>query len=285
MVEYRSKTERLSTWGINEARIPQALILRGARDLKGSYETFRTYFTNVEALRPNDGVLQDVFLGERAGIRCAYASVYGRTMAAEAVHRFGSLGISLVVHTGCCVAKSPRIKTGDLLVVTEAYQGNDASGYAPEVGSVEASYEGAELSALQRIGTAGVHWGRVYSTATDYCGSEYHPPASFVPGCWAVDRETAAIFATAKQFGIHRTAILYVADPCAPESPEAQKRACRRCGEEPLLRTALAILKSYSKKIQTAGPPVNAVISEQIATAEKQKRRNLFWQAAAESRM
>jgi len=285
MLAHRKETAKLWSKGIDETKIPHVLILRGVRDRTGSSEAIGRYFDNVESLRMEGMATQDIFLGERNGIRCAFASVYGASMAEEVVRRFGQVGVKLVLHTGCCIAKTRRIKTGDLVIATEAYQGNGVRGYSPQVRGMKASYEGAELSALHAMRTTRLHWGRVYSTARDFCLEEYLPPSPFVADCWVVDRETAAVFSASEHYGIHRSAILYVTDPDGRENPAPERHGCCRCGEELMLGVLVAILKSYSEKIRTTAPHPTVWHSNQLSLPAEQDHRKRFWQAAIDSKM
>lgn len=281
MADNQRGTEKHSTRNMDASRIPRVLILRGVRDRKGTLESFGRYFHNVEPFRLADRANRDMFLGERYGIRCVLVPVYGALTAHEVVHCFGRLGLAMVLHAGCCTAKARRIESGDLFMVTEAYQKNGTCGYLPQVHSVKASYDGAELSAMQAIRSARVHWGRVYSARRDHCIESHYPEEPFMPGCWAVDRETTSVFSASERYDMRRMAVLYVAQSYSPETPVAERQACRRCGEELLFEALLAVLKSYSEKIQAAGMQDHNLNE---LSAEEQRRLR-FWQAAIDSRM
>lgn len=280
MADPKQSTEKQAMATLDESRIPRVLILRGARERTGTPESFGRYFHNVESLRLADRTNQELLLGERYGVRCVLAWVYGASMTQDIVHCFGQLGLTMVLHTGCCTAKVRRIQKGDLFMATEAYQDNGTHGYSPQVHCVKARYDGAELSALQAIRSAPVHWGRVYSAKRDHCIESHYPEGPLMPGCWAVDRETATVFSASERYGMYRMAILYVAQSHQPETPAAQ-HACRRCGEELLFEVLLAILKSYSEKLQSAG--LQDRTSNEFSA--EQKRRLRFWQAAVDSKM
>ncbi len=289
MLNHRKNTAKLSSCRFEETKVPQVLILRDSSDLESSYETMRTFFTNVEPMGPAGGNWQDSFLGERNGLRCTYVSVPNASMAVKAVRRFGRAGGSLVLYMGCCAVKTQQIESGDLFMVTEAYQCKGISKDLAEIKCVPASYDGAELAALQFIRKVHVHWGRVYSTAMDYLVEEYLPPPSLVPGCWAADRYTATVFSAAQQFGIHRTAILYVRHNFLTGKHDTENVAetsvrCRR-GEEQMVQTILEIIRSYSEKIQTSAPYPPMLHSDQISLPVELDDRIRFWQAAVDCKM
>lgn len=205
------KEEWLSVLGLSEDRVPKAVLLRGARDLKSQYELHRRYFSDVAEICSADGLLEDVLIGKVGGANVAYASVYGAPMAGEIVHLFGLLGASLVVQTGSCRALDDGMAAGDLFVPTEACCGDGPSRHygAPE--TVRASI-GLTSAALGVVGGWPVHEGRVYTTSARMAATGKTADAWHGQGVEAVDQETAATFAVAEHFGMDRAAILVVSD-------------------------------------------------------------------------
>jgi hypothetical protein len=95
MLKDLKRDDWLSLLRIPEERIPLALVLRGTRNLKSYYQEYLQYFTNIQEIGSPNGILEDVFIGDRDGNAIAYASVYGAPMASEVVHVFGVLGTRL----------------------------------------------------------------------------------------------------------------------------------------------------------------------------------------------
>ena len=104
MLRELTKDDWLSILGIPPTMVPQALVLRGTRNLKTQYASYKLLFSDVLEVGTPNAVLEDVLIGTVGGVRIAYASVYGAPMASEVVHMFGVLGTSLVVQIGCCGA-------------------------------------------------------------------------------------------------------------------------------------------------------------------------------------
>ena len=92
MLRDLTRNDWLSILGLPKARIPRTLILRGTRNLKSQYESYRQYFSNILEMGSPNGILEDVFVGDLDSISVAYASVYGAPMASEVTHIFGVLG-------------------------------------------------------------------------------------------------------------------------------------------------------------------------------------------------
>jgi hypothetical protein len=62
MLRDLTKGDWLSMLGIPEDRIPQVLLLRGTRDLKGRSRQMREYFNDILPIGSPNGVIDDVFL-------------------------------------------------------------------------------------------------------------------------------------------------------------------------------------------------------------------------------
>jgi len=158
-------------------------------------------------------VVDDVFVGDIAGITVAYASVYGAPMASEITHIFGVLGAKMVIQTGCCGALADAILPGDLFITGEAYCGEGASQYYKQDGkSVQASLNNVIVSALNENDLFTVHYGRIYTTSALFAEGEKEVDDWFKRGFSAVDMETSATFAVAEHFGMDRGSILFTFD-------------------------------------------------------------------------
>jgi uridine phosphorylase len=209
MLNELTKKDWLSMLGLTEDQIPQALILRGTRNLKEQYKHHRQLFENVSDLTTPNGVLEDIFIGELEGRKVGYASVYGAPMACEVVHAFGALGTKLVVQTGCCGGLDPTMKPGDLVVVGDVVCGEGASMYYSDKSVIEAHTEKPQLEPTTNWV---VHYGRLYTTSALFAQSRELLDDWHEHGCIAADMETAATFAVAEHFEMQRASLLYVFD-------------------------------------------------------------------------
>jgi uridine phosphorylase len=252
MLKDLTREDWLSILDIPKARIPQALVLRGTRNLKSYYRVYRQYFTDLLEVGTPNSVLEDVFIGDLDGYPVAYASVYGAPMASEVVHVFGVLGTRLVVQTGCCGALADEIEAGDLFVATEAFRGEGASQYyEPEGTVVAASPDLCNWMASRPSDDVALYAGRIYTTSALFAEGMEDVEAWFQAGCAAVDMETAATFAVAHYFGMDRASILYAFDnPRQREHillDDAQKSRRREIGNERMIKVALDALRAYCR--------------------------------------
>lgn len=249
MLRELTRRDWLSMLDIPEARIPEVLLLRGTRDLKGRCRQMQGLFSNVRSIGAPNGIIDDVFLGELDGVRIAYASVYGAPMASEIVHIFGVLGTRLVLQTGCCGGLADRIGSGDLFVATEAFCGEGASQYYRDGGgTVNATHTFEQET--RSAGTA-VHRGRLYTTSALLAEGDRETQAWHKQGYDAVDMETSATFAVAEHFGMERGALLFVFDnPRRKEhilTTDAEKARKREAGDRRMTEFALATIRNQPK--------------------------------------
>jgi len=213
MLRDLTKDDWLTILGIPPDRLPRVLLLRGTRDLRGNYERFRRLCRNVLDLADHNRVVDDVFLGELAGVSVAYASVYGPSMASEITHVFGVLGTPLVVQCGNCGALDDRIETGDLFTATEAFCGEGtAHNYLPGTDTVTASWDVRMADVFVEAGGTPPHRGRIYTTAALFAEGDRELEEWAQRGFAAVDMETATTFAVAQHFGMDRLSLLYAWD-------------------------------------------------------------------------
>jgi hypothetical protein len=115
MLRELTKSDWLAILALSAEQVPQALILRGTRNLKHHYHAYRAWFDDVTEIGPPNGIFEDVFIGRSRALGIGYASVYGASMASEIVHLFGVLGTRLVIQTGCCGHEGKIYTTAALL--------------------------------------------------------------------------------------------------------------------------------------------------------------------------
>ena len=246
MLKDLKRDDWLSLLGIPEERIPIALMLRGTRNLKTQYRSYRKYFTDVLEIGTPNGILEDVFIGNLNGHPVGYASVYGAPMASEVVHVFGMLGTRLVIQTGCCGALANAIAVGDLFIATEAYCGEGASQYyLPDTKTIAASLAPQEwISKEEKL-----HTGHIYTTSALFAEGMEEVEAWFRAGYFAVDMETATTFAVAQYFNMDRASVLYAFDnPRQKEHillDDAGKNNRRRIGNSRMIEVVLETIKLY----------------------------------------
>lgn len=245
------KEDWLTILGLPAGREPQAVLLRGTRDLKAQCDLHRCYFTDAADLSSPDGLVGDVLLGEVYGVRVAYASVYGGPMASEIVHLCGLLGASLVVHTGTCRALGAEVAPGDLFLATEACCGDGPSRHYGAAQVVGATVEPSPAE-LGVIGGWPLATGRVYTTAARMACTQSIAERWQSDGISAVDQETAAVFAVADHFGMDRAAVLLVNDNpyrrgrALTEVPEKDERTA--LGNWLMIDLAFAMIKGHARR-------------------------------------
>ncbi len=213
MLRELTKNDWLSLLGIPEDRIPQALVLRGTRNLKRQYAAYRERFTNVLDLGGPNGIIEDILIGDFNGVPVAYASVYGAPMASEVVHVFGVLGTQLVIQTGCCGAIADGLLPGDLFIATSAYSGEGAAQYyKPTDKTTTASIEFDEAATKTESLGISLHKGTIFTTSALFAEGAAEIEEWRARGFSAVDMETSATFAVAEHFGMDRGSVLFVFD-------------------------------------------------------------------------
>jgi len=72
-----TKNDWLEILKLDASHIPEALLLRGTRNLKRHYDAHLPRFDVVAQIGTPNGVLEDVFVGKYDGVTIGYASVYG----------------------------------------------------------------------------------------------------------------------------------------------------------------------------------------------------------------
>ncbi|MCP4543549.1 MAG: hypothetical protein GY832_41075 [Chloroflexi bacterium] len=256
MLKDLTRDDWLSILNIPETRIPTALILRGTRNLKLHYQSYKQHFTNVLQVGTPNSVLDDVFIGDLHGYPVAYASVYGAPMTSEVVHVFGILGTPLVIQTGCCGALADEIASGDLFAATEAFCGEGAAQYyEPAEKTVAASLDLGEWIAAKQPDSVKLHTGRIYTTSALFAEGMEDVNAWFQAGFAAVDMETATTFAVAKYFDMDRASLLFAFDnPRQKEHillDDTQKQQRRAAANEHMIELVLKIVQEYGSQKRT----------------------------------
>jgi purine-nucleoside phosphorylase len=248
MLRDLTRNDWLSILGITPAMVPQALLLRGTRNLKTQYNHFRQYFSNLYEIGTPNGLVEDVLIGDLGSVRVGYASVYGGAMASEIVHMFGVLGTRLVIQIGCCGALADSIAPGDLVLAENAYCGDGASRcYKPEGNLVQAAPSPGGLKLPERQADVLLHTGSIFTTAALFAEGRREIERWHAQGFAAVDMETAATFAVAEHFGMNRIALLYAFDNPRQSGhlllDETDKTERRILGNRRMTEMALGLLR------------------------------------------
>lgn len=233
-----------------DEHIPQALLLRGTRNLKLQCDLHRRYFDDIIELGLPNGIIEDVFVGRIAGRRVAYASIYGASMASEIVHIFGVLGTTLVIQTGCCGALADEIGPGDVVLTTEAFCGEGAAQYyKPGARIVRPTLNPARFASATDGDDIPIHLARMFTTAALFAEGEREIEQWFADGWGAVDMETATTLAVAEHFGMDSLAIDFVFDNprrrkhLLLSEPESDHR--RSQGNERMIQMALSVVRDH----------------------------------------
>lgn len=232
---------------------PQAVWLRGTRNLGPQLQEHRRHFQELAPLTIPNGIFEDFFIGRMEGSPVAFASVYGAAMASEIVHLCALLGARLVLLTGCCGALAEEFKIGDLLVATEAECGDGTSTlYLPGCQRLKARIYGRDMTPKEG---GQLHFAPVHTTAALLAESRASLTECQGRGIWGVDLETAAVYAVAEKFGMDRVAVLYGFDRPLGEQhlleEDLESRLQRAQGNVKMTGLGLSILHDYLK---TAAP-------------------------------
>ncbi|MDX9976373.1 MAG: hypothetical protein RBU21_25585 [FCB group bacterium] len=229
---------------IPDDRLPQALILRGTRNLRANADKYRAFLEDPVELCPPNALFENVVLGNLRGVPVAYASVYGAAMASEITHLCGVLGARRVILTGCCGAVAPGLLPGDLVCATSARAAEGAAHcYLPYRHRVSASSELVNAVAAEAVSPVSLYRGAVWTTAALLAESEADLRAWRRQEYTAVDMETATVYAVAEYFGMQRIALLFVFDnPLDGDTlllTGEDSRIRREAGEHAMIAAAL----------------------------------------------
>jgi purine-nucleoside phosphorylase len=253
MLRELTKTDWLTILGLSPDQLPQALVLRGTRNLKHHYRAYAEWFEEVTEVSSPNGAFEDVFIGRHRGVRVGYASVYGAAMASEITHLFGVLGARLVIQTGCCGALADGFEAGDLFLATEACCGEGAARYyLPDATMVRSTVAIAKVRPLASHTDIPIHEGKIYTTAALLAEGHREIEAWHDAGFTAVDMETATTFAVAEHFGMDRASILFGFDNPRHKShillTDAEKDKRRAHGNRAMIELALAVIRDYLQR-------------------------------------
>lgn len=210
MLKELRRGDWLEILGISEAMIPNALILRGTRNLQHHYRRYASHFSEVRELCSSTTFLEDVFIGRKGSHLIAYASVYGSSMASEVVHIFGELGTKFVIQTGCCGGLADDLAIGNLVVASRAFSGEGVAQYY----SKEREFRGDPIPAKDVGGlvSSRLKSARLFTTAALLAEGRDDVAHWKHLGFDAVDMETAAVFSVAEVYGMRKSSLLFVSD-------------------------------------------------------------------------
>lgn len=213
MLRDLTRADWLEMLEIPEDRIPDVLLLRGTRNLRRQRDIHAERFRDVLEIGSPNGLFEDLFLGRHDGMKIAYASVYGDSMASEIAHVFGVLGTKHVIQTGCCGGLQPGVHTGDLMIPGRAVSGEGAARYyVNETANLRASAELVRPAASLVRSCWPYHTGVMFTTSALLAEGRTELEGWADAGYAAVDMETATTFAVAEHFGMNRVSISFVFD-------------------------------------------------------------------------
>jgi purine-nucleoside phosphorylase len=240
-----TRQDWMSILNLEERHVPEAMILRGTRNLRRNFEKYRRLFTNPHEVGSPNGLFEDIVVGQIDSRRVGYASVYGPAMASEITHVFGKLGTRRVIQTGVCGALAAGMVVGDLVIATRAGCGEGAvSCYLTGTDCVDATPELVDR-ALELAGVEGTHIGPIWTTAALLAEGMDDLERWHASGYIAVDMETATTFGVAEWSNIERVSVLSVFDnPLAGAHvalEEDEKQAQRDRGEQRMLDVVLGL--------------------------------------------
>ena len=245
MLRELTRAEWLSILQLDEAQIPSVLILRGTRNLKRHFASYRALLRGPLDVGSPNGLFEDVVIGERDSRLIGFAAVYGAAMASEITHVFGVLGTRAVIQTGVCGGLAEDVRAGDLVIATAAGCGEGAvECYLPGTTSVTANPSLVQR-AVAAAGEHPYHANPIWTTAALLAEGEAELTRWRDAGYAAVDMETATTFGFAKRAGMDRISVLSVFDnPLEGDHlglTAAAKEAARAEGERRMLEVVLDV--------------------------------------------
>ncbi len=151
----------------------------------------------------------------------------GGPSAAIVVSELADLGAARLIRVGTCGALRAELALGDLVVATAALSFDGTSRALSAGGSLVPNPE--LLAGLRSSGgTALVHEGPVASADLFYDTPPEDARRMLDAGAWAVEMETATLFALARRRGLAAAAVLLVSDVvCLSESGSPTRHSVR----------------------------------------------------------
>ena len=200
---------------IEEADLPDALLIVGEFRTARALERFGSYFDSPKRHRGSDG-----WLVERHGRRYAIEVAFGAAMAGHLVHLWCGAGVGTVVQLGWFGALQPGLAAGDVLVPTHAAREEGVSDwYLPKGILAGASADLASgIAGRLRDLPGDVIEGPIFTTPSMLAESREVIADWGRHGWQGVDMETAATFAVARHFEAERAAALILVDDLVSET-------------------------------------------------------------------
>jgi uridine phosphorylase len=199
----------LKALGLTPEEAPVALILEGSWWQKQRNELRLARLENVRELgfpELHHGYVNDTPI--------VYSCVYGAPRAVEPIHIFAGLGTRRVVLIGSCGALQPAVRTGDVVIPSEARVGEGATQYydasvewaTPDTGCAERARAAVERSGIR------VHGGPLLTTSALFAQGPERIEEWRKEGYVAVDMETSAVFSVARVFGLEAVSMVFAWD-------------------------------------------------------------------------
>ncbi len=191
--------------GIEEAEVPDLLLLLGIFDVHAGGERFAAYLEAPRRLKRFPA-----YLAKAGGLKVALAAALGSPMAAMHVHTFCAAGTPAVVQLGWFGALQPGMAFGDVVVPRHAERQDGTSDwYLPKGILADATPALASaITAALRTRDIPVSEHAIFSTPALLAESREVIADWSRHGWQGVDMETAATFAVAKSLGAQRAAAL-----------------------------------------------------------------------------
>ena len=233
--------EWLRLLGLAVDDVPRLVVTEGTWWRDRAREARLAHLTDVRELG-----LPDLWWGRWQGTPVVWCPAYGAARAVEPVHVLGLCGTPVAVQIGSCGGLQPHLRTGDVLVPTQATVGEGASPYYGEqhASEADAGLVARAVAALRERGLP-VHSGP--SVSTDALLAQ---PDELVAG-WAsaghlgVDMETSAVLSAAREVGVRAASVLFVWDELPGRSWSDRftpdERAAQLRGESAVFEVALTL--------------------------------------------
>lgn len=196
----------LALLGLSPDEVPRLLILEGTWWRARALERRLAVLTDVR-----ETGMPDLWWGRRDGVPVAYCPAYGASRAVEPVHVLATCGTPVAVQIGSCGGLQPQVRTGDVVVSTQATIGEGASQYYGGSGAAAAD-RGLVQEVTGLLAGLPVHVGPTVTTSALLAQPPELVAAWAAAGHLAVDMETSAVFSAAAALGVRAVSMLFVWD-------------------------------------------------------------------------
>ena len=203
-----TKDEWLTGLGINEAEVPDVVILEGSWWRAERQKARLAHLSDVRELG-----FPDVFWGKHGDKKIVFCMAYGAPRAVEIAQIFAQLGCKLVIQIGTCGGLQSHLAPGDIILPTTIRCEDGVAEHYVDDGKISADphWIARAQSALKALGRT-VYTGPHVTFSSLFAESVAMYEGWHKDGLLSVEMEAATTLAAAAKYGVPGVAMVVVWD-------------------------------------------------------------------------